>query len=93
MRSAKGPWYVWNKQTCSFTKTSQHPATYSTKLRKISGFTLAYLPEGTGNPFDDSLNAATKAAAVKAGLKFYQFSNAWPRRAAGNRRPMLTVSA
>jgi hypothetical protein len=72
------PWYVWNQKTCAFTTTTKHPATYAAKLHKISGFTLAYLPEGTGDPFDDSLNAATKAAAVKASLKFYQFSNAAP---------------
>lgn len=75
--SFKGPWYVWNPKTCTFQTTSKHPATYVPKVRKISDFTLAYLPEGTGNPFDDALNAATKAAAVK-GVKFYQFSNAYP---------------
>ncbi len=76
--SVKPPWYVWNAKTCSFDTTTNHPATYSAKLRKIAGFTLAYLPEATGDPFDDSLNAATKSAAVKAGLKFYMFSNAYP---------------
>lgn len=76
--SVKPPWYVWNAKSCSFTTTNNHPATYSAKLRKIPGFTLAYLPEATGDPFDDSLNAATKSAAVKAGLKFYMFSNAYP---------------
>src|SRR6478672_3751173 len=75
--SFKGPWYVWNPKTCTFQTTSKHPATYVPKVRKISDFTLVYLPEGTGNPFDDALNAATKAAAVK-GVKFYQFSNAYP---------------
>ena len=76
--SVQPPWYVWNSKTCSFATTTKHPATYSAKLRTIPGFTLAYLPEATGDPFDDALNAATKAAAVKAGLKFYQFSNAYP---------------
>jgi hypothetical protein len=76
--STKPPWYVWNPKTCTFVTTTKHPATYSAKLRKIAGFTLAYLPEATGDPFDDALNAATKAAAIKAGLKFYQFSNAFP---------------
>jgi ABC-type sugar transport system substrate-binding protein len=76
--TGKAPWYVWNPSTCSFSVTSKHPATYTATLRKIPGFTLAYLPEATGDPFDDALNAATKAAAVKAGLKFYQFSNAYP---------------
>ena len=76
--SVQPPWYVWNSKTCSFDTTTKHPATYSAKLRTIPGFTLAYLPEATGDPFDDALNAATKAAAVKAGLKFYQFSNAYP---------------
>jgi hypothetical protein len=76
--SSTAPWYVWNAKTCSFDKTTKHPATYAAQLKKVSGFTLAYLPEATGDPFDDSLNAATKAAAVKAGLKFFQFSNAAP---------------
>jgi ABC-type sugar transport system substrate-binding protein len=78
LASVKPPWYVWNAKSCSFTTTTNHPATYVAKLRKISGFTLVYLPEGTGNPFDDALNAATKKAALQAGLKFYQFSNAAP---------------
>ena len=76
--TAKAPWYVWNPKTCTFSVTLKHPATYRATLKKIPGFTLAYLPEATGNPFDDALNAATKSAAVKAGLKFYQFSNAYP---------------
>ena len=76
--TGKAPWYVWDPSSCTFKVTSKHPATYTAALRKIPGFTLAYLPEATGDPFDDSLNAATKAAAVKAGLKFYQFSNAYP---------------
>jgi len=76
--SAKGPWYVFDTTSCSFVKTNKHPASYVAKLRKVPGFTLAYLPEATGDPFDDALNAATKAAAVKAGLKFYMFSNAYP---------------
>lgn len=76
--STKGPWYVWDQKTCSFSTTKKHPAKYKAKLKKISGFTLAYLPEATGDPFDDALNAATKAAGVKAGLKFFMFSNAYP---------------
>jgi hypothetical protein len=75
--SFKAPWYVWNPKTCSFVTTAKHPATYVPKVRKIPGFTLVYLPEGSGNPFDDSLNAATRSAAVK-GVKFFQFSNAYP---------------
>jgi ribose transport system substrate-binding protein len=75
--SFKGPWYVWNQKTCTFQTTTKHPATYVPKVRKIPNFTLVYLPEGTGNPFDDALNAATRAAAVKA-VKFFQFSNAYP---------------
>lgn len=78
LASVKGPWYVWNAKTCSFATTTNHPATFSAALRKIPGFTLAYMPEDANNPFDDSLNAATKAAAVKAGLKFYQFNNNYP---------------
>jgi ribose transport system substrate-binding protein len=76
--TAKAPWYVWNPKTCTFSVTTTHPASYAATLKKIPGFTLAYLPEATGDPFDDSLNAATKAAAAKAGLKFYMFSNAYP---------------
>jgi ribose transport system substrate-binding protein len=76
--SSSGVWYVWNPQTCAFKKTTNHPASYPSKLKRISGFTLAYLPEATGDPFDDALNAATKAAALKASLKFFQFSNAYP---------------
>jgi ABC-type sugar transport system substrate-binding protein len=75
--SFKGPWYVWNAKTCSFATTTKHPATYVPKVRKIPNFTLVYLPEGSGNPFDDSLNAATRKAAVNA-VKFFQFSNAYP---------------
>jgi ABC-type sugar transport system substrate-binding protein len=75
--SFKGPWYVWNAKTCTFQTTKKHPKTYVPKVRKIPNFTLVYLPEATGNPFDDSLNAATRAAAVK-GVKFYQFSNEYP---------------
>jgi hypothetical protein len=78
LASTKAPWYVWNAKTCSFSTTTSHPATYSATLHKIPGFTMAYMPEATGDPYDDSLNAATKAAAVSAGLKFYQFSNAYP---------------
>ena len=50
LASVKPPWYVWNAKSCSFATTTNHPATYVAKLRKIPGFTLAYLPEGTGDP-------------------------------------------
>jgi Periplasmic binding protein domain len=75
--SFKGPWYVWNPKSCTFNTTKKHPAAYVPKLRKISDFTLVYLPESTGNPFDDALNAATRKAAL-LGVKFFQFSNAYP---------------
>ena len=78
LASVTPPWYVWNAKTCSFSTTTNHPATFSAELKKISNFTLAYMPEDANNPFDDSLNAATKAAAVQAGLKFYQFNNNYP---------------
>ncbi len=78
LASVTPPWYVYNTKTCSFDQTTKHPATFSAALRKIPGFTLAYMPEDANNPFDDSLNAATKAAGVSAGLKFYQFNNAYP---------------
>jgi hypothetical protein len=78
LASVTPPWYVWNTKTCSFDTTATHPATFSAALHKIPGFIVAYMPEDANDPFDDSLNAATKAAAVSAGLKFYQFNNAYP---------------
>jgi ABC-type sugar transport system substrate-binding protein len=78
LASVTPPWYIWNAKTCSFTTTTSHPATFSAALHKIPGFTLAYMPEDANDPFDDSLNAATKSAAVSAGLKFYQFNNNYP---------------
>jgi hypothetical protein len=78
LASTKAPWYVWDKATCKFNTTTKHPAKFVATLYKVPGFTLAYMPEDVGDPFDDSLNAATKSAAVKAGLKFYQFNNDAP---------------
>jgi ABC-type sugar transport system substrate-binding protein len=87
LASVTPPWYIWNPKTCSFSITTKHPATFTAALRKIPGFTLAYLPEDANNPFDDALNAATKAAAVSAGLKFYQFNNNYPSTTA----PMTNI--
>jgi hypothetical protein len=75
----KAPWYVFNKKTCQFVTANTHPKTFTGIPAKLnSHFTLAYLPEATGDPFDNALNAATQAAAVNAHLKFYMFSNAYP---------------
>jgi len=78
--SSKGPWLVYNRSKCSFKTTKSHPKTYVANLRSQPGLRLAYTPEGTQFEFDKILNAATKAAAVKAKMKFFQFTNEYPSK-------------
>ena len=35
--SIKEPWVRWNSETCAYEETTDHPATYAAKLRKIDG--------------------------------------------------------
>src|SRR5579871_1075356 len=76
--SFKEPWYVWDKASCQFVKTDTHPDTYVARLRSTPGLKVVYTPEATGDSFDDTLNASIKAAADKAGIQFFQFSNEYP---------------
>lgn len=76
--SFKGPWYVYNKSACRFRVTAKHPKAYVSQLRRQPGMRLAYSPEGTQTAFDKTLNDVTRRAAVKAGMKFFQFSNEYP---------------
>jgi hypothetical protein len=76
--SHKDPWYVWNKKTCQYDETTNHPAEYTASLRKADGLKVVYTPEGTQADFDKTLNNATRDAAKQAGMGFFQFSNEYP---------------
>jgi ABC-type sugar transport system substrate-binding protein len=74
----QGPWYVYDRDACTFVETADHPDAYVAELKAIDGTTLVYAPEGQTAEFDVTLNAGVEAAATEAGMAFFQFSNEFP---------------
>ncbi|CAN5443325.1 hypothetical protein BH24CHL9_BH24CHL9_09150 [soil metagenome] len=76
--TSQGPWYVYDRDGCTFVETADHPETYVAELKSMEGTTLVYAPEGQTAEFDVTLNAGAEAAASEAGMTFFQFSNEFP---------------
>jgi ABC-type sugar transport system substrate-binding protein len=76
--TGKGRWYAYDKKSCSFKTTANHPKVYKSVLRKQSGMKIVYTPEGTQAAFDKTLNDGTRQAATRAKMKFFQFTNEYP---------------
>ena len=76
--TGKGRWYVYSKKTCSFKATAKHPKVYKSVLRRQTGMTIVYMPEGTQAAYDKELNDGTRRAASRAKMKFFQFSTEYP---------------
>jgi hypothetical protein len=78
-QSVKGPWLVWDKSTCMFKTTDNHPQTYKAELRKDDPpLSVVYTPEATTFPVDPIINGGFKDAAAKSGVKLTQLSNDYP---------------
>src|SRR5687767_948113 len=69
-QAIKGPWLLWDKATCGYKTTNNHPTTYRAVLRKNDPpLNVVYTPEATTFPVDPIINGGFKGAAAKAGIK------------------------
>ena len=74
-----GPWLVWNAKTCKYEKAANPPASYSAKLRKVSGSPqIGYMYYGDFDAFGIANSKNIKAVAAKAGFKLNSYNLKFP---------------
>jgi ribose transport system substrate-binding protein len=74
-----GPWLVWNAKSCKYEKAASAPASYSPKLRKVSGSPqIGYMYYGDFDAFGISNSKNIKAIAAKAGFKLNSYNLKFP---------------
>ena len=78
--AAVGPWLVWDKSTCSYRQTTNHPKTYRAAVRKVVGgpTTVGYLHYGDTDPFGVANSKSINAMAKLAGMKINRYNLKYP---------------
>lgn len=83
----KGPWLVWDKTSCSFKTTEDHPETYTARLRKVGpeGLSIVYATADTALPVQKTINGSFEKYAKLSGIDMKMFSNEFPSKT----KPMI----
>jgi ribose transport system substrate-binding protein len=76
------PWLIWDKNSCSFKETDDHPQTYSARLREVGdvGLTLVYATADTALPVMKTINGSFEKYAELSGIDMRIFSNEFPSK-------------
>ena len=101
--ATKGPWLVWDKGSCSFKPTTNHPSTYTGMLRKVTGedLSIVYTAAETTAAADKTINGSFEQYAKLAGINLKIFNNQFPSKskpiqnaqAAAAVKPAVVVSS
>lgn len=76
------PWLIWDKNSCSFKETNDHPQTYSARLREVGdvGLTLVYATADTALQVQKTINGSFEKYAELSGIDMKMFSNEFPSK-------------
>jgi ribose transport system substrate-binding protein len=75
----KGPWVRWNSKTCSYEKTSDHPAEYKPELRRVADpMQIGYMHYGNVDTFGISNSKNIEELADKAGFDLNVYNLKYP---------------
>ena len=77
-----GPWLVWDKASCSFKPTNDHPKSYSAQLRKAGADspTIVYTTADTTLPVQKTINGSYLKYAKLSGANMTMLSNEYPSK-------------
>lgn len=78
----KGPWLVWDKASCSYKETDQHPDKYSAVLHKVGneGLSIVYATADTTLQVQKTINGSFEKYAKLAGINMTMLSNEFPSK-------------
>lgn len=73
------PWLRWNKKSCAYEETTDHPAEYKAQIRKIDGSsTIGYMHYGDSDPFGIANSTSVKESAKAAGFTLNVYNLQYP---------------
>ena len=78
----KEPWLVWDKASCSFKETDQHPEKYSAVLHKVGneGLSIVYATADTTLQVQKTINGSFEKYAKLSGINMTMLSNEFPSK-------------
>ena len=78
----KGPWLVWDKASCSYKETDQHPEKYSAVLHKVGsgGLPIVYATADTTLQVQKTINGSFEKYAKLSGIDMTMLSNEFPSK-------------
>ena len=77
-----GPWLVWDKASCSYKTTEDHPEVYKAELRKVGpeGLPIVYATADTTLQVQKTINGSFQKYADLAGIDMTMLSNEFPSK-------------
>ena len=77
--SVKEPWVRWNPDTCAYEETTDHPETYTAKLRKVDGsYQIGYMHYGNVDSFGIANSKNIESLAKDAGFDLSVYNLKYP---------------
>jgi hypothetical protein len=76
----KGPWLVWDKASCGFKPTTEHPDEYQGQLRSGNNLRVVYTTAETTLPPSKQINASFDKYSKLAKLDMQVFNNEFPSK-------------
>ncbi len=79
---SKEPWLVWDKASCSYKETDQHPEKYSAVLHKVGseGLNIVYATADTTLQVQKTINGSFEKYAKLSGINMTMLSNEFPSK-------------